>query len=472
MRLWICGLKIAAALKHEFLSETALAESAKESKAGQEAIEQVSSTLTSFSDRVSSQGTSLDPDVVFESYCVHDYSAPCPDGWAVGDKSEYCIAGLSYTGSKEPYFPLPVDTKAKQNVENDYGIHWPCAVSGCVQDYTVPCPEGWSVSSDGICSEQSGPQTFAGFAATESDRRSFSLTNGVTWPCMTDCIKDYHTFLCPIGWEEVLFDNVVQCEAPTWYQGPCPGIQAVGGLTVDLLRELETRCKVSYPCQACKLSDKLFDQFQCPVGWQVDDSDHLCHRTRHQEQASLKRHDTCAEVLGVTATSSKEEKLHFEIWCGARWPCASDAAVLPDCAQDFTYPCPLGWVSTGWAGVGTASTGMGTTSTGMGTTSVGVTENGVSRSICKAPDSYVGRCPATMTMVDTVSFKQAASQHCGFVFPCLSDSAPELWTEAAKQVVEEAPSDKPYAESAANGPINMKGQVVTLPSWRTQSDQY
>ena len=121
-----------------------------------------------------------------------------------------------------------------------------------MRDYTLHCPERWIDSGDGkFCLPEDGykvdgcnkPQELG--TMTVAEKREFSMTCDSKWPCYNTCVEDYSK-PCPLGW--VLGSDGL-CTAPTTYSGECVPMYDFKQHGSYLRYKWSRICDVVWPCR-------------------------------------------------------------------------------------------------------------------------------------------------------------------------------------------------------------------------------
>ncbi|RQX73205.1 cpw-wpc domain-containing protein [Toxoplasma gondii CAST] len=121
--------------------------------------------------------------------CNKDYDALCPEDW-ISSVGGACVASGEYTGPCLPKMGFADLTRdMKKQIEQQCELSFPCKQK-CRTDYAARCPEGWFyLTSPRVCSP---PDDYRGKCQgkrnmaemNETDRKRFSVTCEVDWPCL------------------------------------------------------------------------------------------------------------------------------------------------------------------------------------------------------------------------------------------------------------------------------------------------
>lgn len=177
---------------------------------------------------------------------------------------------------------------------------------------------------------------------------------------------------CPDGWAAMANG---MCRAPVAYNGPCPFLQSFMKYSTGDKLKFAANCHAPWPCAADNCNGGKDYDVECPAGWEPI-GDGFCQAPT---PISLK----CADVykfddMGV------DQKQELAIACGIDWNCREQ------CEQDYSKPCPEGWVA--------------------------VEHN---PGYCLAPAAYVGACPfIANTAGMTNAQKEAFADKCSVTFRC------------------------------------------------------
>lgn len=195
-------------------------------------------------------------------FCVRDYSALCPEGWADQGDGETCSAPMYYQGqcAEHENFALltPTEKRAKASA---CGSQFAC-VDTCPMDFSSPCPDGWDIDRSNHCI---APPEYAGPCigrrdfreASSSAKSQWSSLCDVRWPCRKQsgdvsnsahdrgCPADFSK-TCPFDWATVGF----HCVSPIDYNGPCATMVDLRGLTVAQKDAYAKACSTPWPCES------------------------------------------------------------------------------------------------------------------------------------------------------------------------------------------------------------------------------
>lgn len=191
-----------------------------------------------------------------ELSCDRDYSQACPPGWIEMDGKCNLNGETVSLAGMTPWEKAGISTQ-----------RFPCR-GECEQDHSARCPDGWAFRNDQSCHapiNYSGSCvgakdfTYMGYA----DKRSWSLTCGVSWPCRAsvgkkrildrvtaswlraDCASSYKED-CPAGW---ILQSDGRCHAPLWVPAPrCGFIVSIRNLSPEQRRAWSIVCNAPWPC--------------------------------------------------------------------------------------------------------------------------------------------------------------------------------------------------------------------------------
>lgn len=191
-----------------------------------------------------------------ELACDRDYSRACPPGWVDMDNTCHLNGiAVSLAGMTPWEKGQAVSTK------------FPCR-DDCEQDYSARCPAGWALRNGHECH---GPTNYSGSCVGKkifdlmgwADKRSWSLSCGVPWPCRvpvernrildrissswlrTDCVSSYKED-CPAGWTS---RSDGRCQAPLWMSAPrCGFVVFTQNLSPEQRRAWSIVCNAAWPC--------------------------------------------------------------------------------------------------------------------------------------------------------------------------------------------------------------------------------
>ncbi|CDJ47843.1 plasmodium falciparum CPW-WPC domain-containing protein, putative [Eimeria brunetti] len=80
--------------------------------------------------------------LVEQKFCPHDFSVLCPFAWTPSGDDTTCTAPEAYIGSCQRKMNFAVDQSAKEQLEDQCLISWPC-LKQCNRDFSVLCPMDW-----------------------------------------------------------------------------------------------------------------------------------------------------------------------------------------------------------------------------------------------------------------------------------------------------------------------------------------
>ena len=104
----------------------------------------------------------------------------------------------------------------------------------------------------GVCQapqsyDRSCPRVLDTRAMFDEAKGLWSTKCGVRWPCqdsdVSDCVRDYHSDVCPVGWRRSGND----CVAPGSYLG-CHSVQRFDMCGPCVKRAWESACGAHFPC--------------------------------------------------------------------------------------------------------------------------------------------------------------------------------------------------------------------------------
>lgn len=192
--------------------------------------------------------------------------------------------------------------------------------TGCLKDYSLACPMGWSDSGDGeTCSAPIGyrgscPLSMS-FKGTPNDKLVLAERCGASYPCIEQCSENFNSD-CPFGWS--LNERTKSCTAPHSYNGPCVVDKTFSGFSSKEKSLWGKSCGVSWPCKNYQRTESLASKLciedysqHCPVGWALDKG--FC-------KAPSTYKGPCMQALASGAFSSKQKDA-FSKACSVMWPC-------------------------------------------------------------------------------------------------------------------------------------------------------
>ena len=125
---------------------------------------------------------------------------------------------------------------------------------GCVRDWMVPCPNGWTQAlsrGEVTCSSPRGysggcatVQSFAG--ADKAMRAGFAEDCDAPWPCVGACAGGADFDGCPSGWTDVGAGFCSQGAAPA--DARCPTTMNFAELGAYERDALSRACSIEWPC--------------------------------------------------------------------------------------------------------------------------------------------------------------------------------------------------------------------------------
>ncbi|GIX61069.1 CPW-WPC domain-containing protein [Babesia caballi] len=119
----------------------------------------------------------------------------------------------------------------------------------CRRDYSLPCPNGWSQSE--TTKACTAPEDYEGPCESSKDfsrmdetaREDYAWRCHVSWPCINATPIDPEA-VCPQEWTKL---SGYICIAPAGYDGICPPIWSLHGLSVLDKSAYEQLCGVRWP---------------------------------------------------------------------------------------------------------------------------------------------------------------------------------------------------------------------------------
>jgi len=190
-----------------------------------------------------------------EVSCERDYSRACPPGWI--DMDQKCQLN-----------DVAVSLNGMTPWEKGQAVSTPFPCPGeCNQDYSARCPAGWRLNGQ----ECHAPDNYTGSCVGKksfdlmgyADKRSWSQTCGVPWPCLapvgktrgldrvssswlrTDCASSYKEE-CPQGWTS---QSDGRCRAPLSMPAPrCGFVVQTRKLSPEQRRTWSIVCNAPWPC--------------------------------------------------------------------------------------------------------------------------------------------------------------------------------------------------------------------------------
>lgn len=185
-----------------------------------------------------------------DGFCVRDWSQPCPAGWLRLGRFE-CKAPTSYGGAcRQMQSFAHASALDKYRFAVACGAAWPCE-GDCAEgrDYDR-CPTGWTSSGNGFC--QTGAAPDAGCMSIYkfdemivSDKEELGRACGLEWACRQTCVQDFSN-PCPEGWTVQSGTGV--CAAPATYVGSCSYEVNTTGMDEAQKRALAEKCSVEFSC--------------------------------------------------------------------------------------------------------------------------------------------------------------------------------------------------------------------------------
>lgn len=157
---------------------------------------------------------------------------------------------------------FPDDAAGKEKLASDCHVNW--AEGDCEEDFSFPCPVGWSIGGGGVCvapGHYSGSCDRAVNMYDDEFKRQFATQCDVAWPCSASCAQDFG-LQCPTGWASV--SGV--CTAPSTYTGPCVPFADLSEASASQREVYSTLCQVEF-CTGSGGESRCGDWNACPDGW-------------------------------------------------------------------------------------------------------------------------------------------------------------------------------------------------------------
>lgn len=178
---------------------------------------------------------------------------------------------------------------------------------------------------------------------SEGSKQEAEEKCGVRWPCSADYVTDPQA-TCPEGWR---LGASGECEAPTWYAGPCDRRQDFRFYTARMRSSWSKACEAPWPVVEYKIpkfSPKCpsrfnpkpahddgplrcardYTQAKCPVHYEWDPREGACFAKRSDvfpRSWGSTRKQACERI--DTRRLTPEMKAAFEKSCHVSFPCMS-----------------------------------------------------------------------------------------------------------------------------------------------------
>lgn len=190
--------------------------------------------------------------VLVDSFCMRNWSQPCPDGWAKGPASNGpCSAPDSYQGGCGKYQDFAsAGIAEKANFAAICGAPWVC-IDGdqCPEGHEYDsCPEGWEDVASGLCRQSSSTEAKCESLLNLVDmniqqKQEVARDCNLRWKCKESCDMDLSA-KCPAGWDDA--DDL--CVAPVTYAGKCEYTVNTDDMNEAEKQAFASHCDVRFPC--------------------------------------------------------------------------------------------------------------------------------------------------------------------------------------------------------------------------------